>query len=156
MQTNKIVINKETYAAEQAAGNIPAGLTFAKWRQEMKAKAEAENVPVVIGAMPTMASPAPVVDTAEVLEKVDEAIATATAAKVVATADTGEKKASYARAIFIEELEKQAKTGVVMVRKDVLKRFQMPISEGGASCTEKGANTYYQNLRKKYGLVAAK
>ena len=154
MRTNKVVINKEAYEAAKAAGEVPEGQTFAQWRQAMKATAEVENKEVVIGAMPTVATPT-IDDAVEVLNKVDTAIATVTAAKVEASANT-KSKMSYARAIFVNELEKQAATGVPMVRKNVLARFMTPIEAGGASCKEKGANTYLQNLRDEFGLTAKK
>lgn len=86
-----------------------------------------------------------------VMNKIDDAIVVVEGAQAAAVVQTTVSKSKLAEAIFLAELAKQQETGVAMVRKDILKRF---VAEAG--CTDKGANTYYQNLREKHGLVAKK
>lgn len=161
---NKINISKAAYEAAKQAGEAE-GMTFAAWRTAMKEKAKEEGtttttVPVVsesienvlrdgetdlVNALDVQAELKPV------MAKVDEAIETVNTAQAAAVVTTTVSKSKLAQAIFDAELAKQTETGVAMVRKDVIKRF---IDEAGLS--KAGANTYYQNIREKRGLVTKK
>lgn len=77
---------------------------------------------------------------AEVLEQVSEQVEENTT--VVATVETKLSKADIGRTIFNEELENG------LVRKTVINRL---IKE--ALLTKNGAATYFQNMKKKAGLV---
>lgn len=155
--SNTVTINKEAYEAAKAAGLTTA--TYAQWRAEQKQLAVESGQQVVTMAAPieqpavvepTVSAPvsAPAI-LQSVVATLDEAtIAAATASKSVATS-----KASIARAIFNTALEEQKKTKVPMVRKTILALFTTPIEKGGAGLTKDGANTYYNQFRKKAGLV---
>jgi hypothetical protein len=93
------------------------------------------------------------------LPTIDETIALAAAAleavdaaKIVVDAAGKVSKASLAEAIFKEALD----TDVGLVRKSVLALFVTDIDKGGAGLSVKGANTYYHNLKAKFGLVEHK
>lgn len=85
--------------------------------------------------------------TEQVLQIVDDAVDTTTQS-VVNTKETASKM-FLATAIFNAELKSKGLAG--LVRKDILTRF---INE--ANCTKAGANTYYNTIRDKAGLVKHK
>jgi hypothetical protein len=60
-------------------------------------------------------------------------------------------KAARAEAIFVEAKNKDA-----LIRKEVLASFQKAIEDGGAGLTIAGSNTYFHNLKEKYGLIVHK
>ena len=145
-----INLTKAAYDAAKAAGETTA--TFAVWRAEQKKLAsdtgvETTTLPLVTDTPES----GEVITPAAVLAKVDDAIDTVQTAQAAAVTNTGVSKSKLAQAIFAEELAKQTSTGVPMVRKDVIARF---IAEAGLS--KAGANTYYQNIRDKNGLVQHK
>lgn len=163
-------ISKQAWQAAKDAGETT--LTFAAWRAEQKQEATAagETVTTITTADTTGAGvvegelvndkvadtsgdsiDASGVSTEQVMATVDAAIDTVQTAQAAAVVVTGSSKSKLAQAIFAEELEKQKTTGVAMVRKDVIKRF---IDEAGL--TKSGANTYYQNIRERNGLVTKK
>lgn len=174
-------INKSAWQAAKAAGETT--LTFSAWRTEQKALAEANGEQIVtvsttdttvaddinagavlaaqsneaaVGSTGTVIEDVAVetldvsqVSVETVMAKIEDAVAKVETAQAAAVVQTTVSKSKLAEAIFLAELAKQKETGIAMVRKDILKRF---IKEAG--CTDKGANTYYQNLRGKHGLVA--
>lgn len=87
-----------------------------------------------------------VLNTDTVLAVVDDAIDATSTALVVAKAEGAPSKMSLAKAIFDAELAAKGVAG--LSRKDILKRF---VEEAG--CTRAGANTYYNTVRDKAGLV---
>lgn len=151
--------SKQAYESAKTAGQTT--LSFAAWRAEQKRLEDEENG-VVTGAVVHSESEsenvggaviegAAVGDTGAVLQQVNTAIDTAQIAAAIAVTATGTSKSKMAQAIFAEALAEQTKTGVAMVRKNVIARF---MTEAGLS--KHGANTYYQNIRDKHGLVVKK
>jgi hypothetical protein len=86
------------------------------------------------------------VETGAVLKVVDEALVATGEAGAVVQKEVTVSKMSLARAIFAAELVEKGAAG--LVRKDILKRFQVE-----AGCTPAGANTYYNTLRDENNLV---
>ena len=81
-----------------------------------------------------------------VLQIADDASAAVGIAVTTVKAEGTVSKMTLAKAIFKSEFDVKGATG--LVRKDILKRF---IAEAG--CTIAGANTYYNTIRDKAGLV---
>lgn len=167
---NTINISKAAFEVAKQAGEAE-GMTFAAWRTAMKQKAKDEGVETTTVALTTetttdivtadvnagavlsaqLDDAANLPTTEQVLATVEEAIDNVNTAQAAAVVATTVSKSKLAQAIFADELAKQTATGTAMVRKDVLARF---MNEAGLS--KAGANTYYQNIREKAGLVTKK
>ncbi len=137
----------EQYKAEKAAGTTTAK-SFPEWNELRLA---AIKLPIA----PELSIIPENIDQIK-LPTIDETLAIAFAAlevvekaKVVVEAKI--IKSKIAEVIFVE-----AVNAGPLVRKEVVAKFMKAISEGGAGLSIKGANTYFHNLKAKYGLVVAK
>lgn len=110
--------------------------TFAEYKTAYNAKWELAH-PNDKDALPS---------TDAVLQIADDASAAVGAAVVAVKQEGAVSKMTLAKAIFQAEFDAKGAAG--LVRKDILKRF---IAEAG--CTTAGANTYYNTIRDKAGLV---
>lgn len=162
-------INKAEWKKATEAGETT--LTYAAWRAEQKALADTNGESITTFDATAVAETAPetvtkgaviegaVIDepsTEAVLNVVDTAIADVNIAQAIAANVSSTSKSKMAQTIFAAALAKQQETGVAMVRKDVIGLFMLPADKGGAGLSKHGANTYYQNIRAKHGLVTHK
>ena len=85
----------------------------------------------------------------QALAIVDTAIAVLGDAQALATEAVNVSKAQLARDIYDDMAASAIANGSALVRKDVINEM---ISRAGL--TKKGAQTYYQTIRAKKGLVA--
>ena len=99
---------------------------------------------VIIMAKKTPNTTETVAEVPAVVAATEEQLTTNT--EVMAAAEVHVVKADLGRTIFAEELAKGP-----LVRKDVIARLV-----GEAGLTKAGAATYYQNMKKKAGLVVAR
>jgi hypothetical protein len=143
-----VQMNKEELKAAYAVAKEEAKLahdplagkfkyeTFAEYKTAYNAKWELAH-PNDKDALPS---------TDAVLQTADDASAAVGAAVAAVKAEGTVSKMTLAKAIFQAEFDTKGAAG--LVRKDILKRF---IAEAG--CTAAGANTYYNTIRDKAGLV---
>lgn len=162
-------INKAEWKKATEAGETT--LTYAAWRAEQKALAETNGesittfdaTAVAESASETVTGGAVIegaaigeVSAETVLKVVDTAIADVNIAQAIAANVSTTSKSKLAQAIFAAALEEQTKTGVAMIRKNVIALFMTDVDKGGAGLSKHGANTYYQNIRAKHGFVTHK
>lgn len=139
---------KAQYAVEKEAATAE-GKTFDTWAQYSAAYDAQWDLahPNEKDALPTNVT----VD--QVLNTVDAATTAVGAAIVATKAAATTSKMSLAAAIFKAHLDAAGGDGTKLSRKTILAQFQLEPEAGGAGCTKNGANTYYNTLRDKAGLV---
>ncbi len=138
-----IVLNEQL----NEAANTPAGAVIDEGDVDVETLDQSQLTGAVIneGDVTNTNSAAAVIDT------IDAALTNVFSERVRLAVENKESKSKIAQAIFADALDKQTATGVPMVRKDIITLF---IAVAGLS--KPGANTYYQNIREKNGLVTKK
>lgn len=133
-----IEIARAEFKALQEAGVVIG--TFKDWYAAKKAALAAAETVVTTQEAET----API---SEVVETIQTAVEATTEVEPETEAAVKLSKAALAKSVFDEETCKAG--GVLkLVRKNVLQRFMAEVG-----LTKAGANTYYQNLRDKAGVV---
>lgn len=120
---------------EEKANGLTTATSFKAWLAEQNTPAEESEV-----TTPSVS---------EVLEQVEQALEIVTNEVLPAAQEaTAQSKAAIALSIYEEEDAKALAKNLKVVRNDVIKRF---LAEAGLS--KNGAATYYQNIRRKKGLI---
>lgn len=137
----------EQYKAEKAAGTTTA-TSFREWNKYRLGMLEIDaSVDDKVDEALQQAGPASLEEVTNIVEKSIEQLEELKEAVQVSVVLS---KAALALQIYNEAEANAAAAGIEISRKDIIKRFMVE-----AELSKAGAQTYYQNIRRKKGLISS-